>query len=167
MEQLSRAKRYLDRIERLYAGVFSSLGHDEEAYFDDVLSFFIHCYHVRDWALHQEGSAVQRREIDAFIDDNEPLRICADLANGSKHCKLTRLPRSGHQPSITDPQTHYSTWYVGTGGGEVLQSSYRVMSNGRSIDVRQLAQECIALWELFLDGQRPSTGEYTRPATGD
>ncbi|MDI9778479.1 hypothetical protein QM325_11975 [Pseudomonas putida] len=150
MEQLNRAKRYLSRIERLYAGVFSSLGHDEEAYFDDVLSFFIHCHHVRDWALHQDRTSMKARDIDAFIDLNEPLRICADLANGSKHCKLTRTPRSSHQPTISEPQTHYSTWLVGNGGGQVLQCSYSVESNGQPFDVQELARECIILWEQFL-----------------
>ncbi|MBD8597666.1 MULTISPECIES: hypothetical protein [Pseudomonas] len=154
MEQLNRAKRYLKRIERLYAGVFSSMAHDEEEYFDDVLSFFIHCYHVRDWALHQAGAVLRAREIDAFIDLNEPLRICTDLANGSKHCKLMRTPRSGHQPTISQPQKLYSTWFIGDGGGEVLQCSYRVESNGKSFDVRELACECITLWEMFLNCPR-------------
>lgn len=158
MEQLNRAKRYLARIERLYKGVFTSNRHDEDAYFDDVLSFFIHCYHVRDWTIHQAGATVGSRAIDSFIDSHEQLRICADLANGSKHCKLTRATRSGHQPLITDSEMAYSTWFTGNGGGEVLKCSYRIVSGSQTHDVLELARECILLWEGFLD-QNPSKTE--------
>lgn len=149
MEQLDRARRYLQRIERQYVGLFSSSGHDEQEAFDDVISFFIHCYHVRDWALHECDSCVSARVIDAFIDSHQALKICADLANGLKHCKLTRSLRTGHQPSVTDRQTQTSTWFTGDGGGEVLKCSYRVTSNDQSYDVLSLARECITLWEFF------------------
>lgn len=56
MEQLNRAKRYLKRIERLYAGVFSSMAHDEEEYFDDVLSF---------WDNNQPSRGLARRQVIA------------------------------------------------------------------------------------------------------
>lgn len=149
MEQLNRAKRYLKRIESQYVGVFSSMGHDEEEYFDDVLSFFIHCYHVRDWMLHEQSTSITARAVDAFINEHPELRICADLANGSKHCKLTRTTRTGHLPTISDREANYSTWYVGNGGGEVVQSSYRVNHDGEGRDVLELARECIALWEGY------------------
>lgn len=91
-EQLNRAKCYLKRIQKLYAGVFSSTGHDEEEYFDDVLSFFIHCYHVRDWAFHQDGAVVRAREIDAFID----------LQLVGREDEAPPLPRSSHHRSRDD-----------------------------------------------------------------
>ncbi|QJQ20758.1 hypothetical protein HG549_12750 [Pseudomonas sp. SK] len=150
MEQLNRAKRYLGKIERFYSGVISSACHDEDAYLDDMLSFFIHCYHVRDWAIH--GAALHSREIDAFINSHESLKICTDLANGSKHCKLTRAPRTGCQPSIANGGVEYSTWYARDGGGEGLKCSYVVMSKGVAMDALQLGRDCIALWDQFLEG---------------
>jgi hypothetical protein len=159
MEQLDRARRYLHKIERQYAGLFSSSGHDEQEYFDDVISFFIHCYHVRDWALHEDDSYVSARVVDSFIDSHQALKICADLANGLKHCKLTRSMRTGHQPSVTDRQTQASTWLTGNGGGEVLQCSYRVTSSGQSHDVLSLARECITLWESFRQTSSCGTAE--------
>lgn len=39
MEQVKRSKRYLNRMEKIYSGIFSSSGHNEEDYDDDVISF--------------------------------------------------------------------------------------------------------------------------------
>ena len=100
MEQLERTKRYHRRIQEIYSGIYSSSGHSKEAYDDDVVSFFIHCYHVRDWIVHLNRLGITARQVDSFIDSHRELRICTDLANGSKHCKLTRAIRGDNQPHI-------------------------------------------------------------------
>lgn len=94
MEQLARAQRYLERMRRIYQGIFSS-HHTREEYEDDATSFFLHCFHIRDWILHLNKVGITAQRLDRFIDANADLRICADLCNGSKHCVLTRTPRSG------------------------------------------------------------------------
>ncbi|EEB7841207.1 hypothetical protein GNY41_22395, partial [Salmonella enterica subsp. enterica] len=119
MEQIERSKRYLNRIEKIYAGIFSSSGHDKEDYDDDVVSFFIHCYHIRDWIIELNTLNIKSGQVDTFINKHQALKICADLANGSKHCKLTRSLRTGRQPHIAAKQKKTSTWYSGTSGGEV------------------------------------------------
>lgn len=150
LEQLERAKRYLNKIENIYAGIFSSSIHEKEAYDDDVTSFFIHCYHVRDWIINLNKIGVTARQVDAYIDSHLALKICADLANSSKHCKLTRSLRSGHQPHIAGNERKTSTWLTGNGGGEVVQSKYTVLSNGAHFDALELAKECVQLWELYI-----------------
>ena len=136
-------------METIYRGIFSSLGHDEAAYDDDVISFFIHCYHVRDWIVHLSKTGITARQVDSYIDSHRALRICADLANGSKHCKLTRSPRSGYQPHIAEKERDTSAWLTGGGGGEVMKSKYTVLSNTECIDALELAAECVQLWESF------------------
>lgn len=150
MEQLQRARRYLKRMEKIYAGIFSSLGHDEQAYDDDVISFFIHCYHVRDWIIQQDNAGVTARQVDNYIDNHQALKVCADLANGSKHCKLTRSLRTGSQPHIAGRERDVSTWFTGSGGGEVMKSKYAVNSNGEPIDALFLARECVQLWDAYI-----------------
>ena len=63
---------------------------DAEQYADDVLSFFIHCFHIGDWISARNTVGMTKQKIDDFIHRNRELEICGDLCNGSKHCKLTR-----------------------------------------------------------------------------
>jgi hypothetical protein len=108
MEQFERAKRYLSRIEKIYEGVFSSEPHDTDCYDDDVISFFIHCHHIRDWIIHLNKLDITTKQVDNYIDSHKALRICADLANGSKHCQLTRTLRTEKQPYIAGKERRYS-----------------------------------------------------------
>lgn len=150
MEQLNRAKRYLVRVEKLYKGIFSSEGHDTDAYDDDVISFFIHCYHIRDWIVYMCNPAPTLKQIDEFINRNRSLMICADLANGSKHCRLTRKLRTEKQPQVYGKERHTSLWLTGNGGGEVMKCTYAIVSNNEELDALALAKESIKLWESFL-----------------
>ena len=121
MEQIERAKRYLKRIENIYEGIFSSSGHNKYEYDDDVISFFIHCYHIRDWIIQLNLKDITAQDIDSYINKHQSLKVCADLANGSKHCKLTRSIRSGREPHIAGKSRETSTWLTSNGGGEVMK----------------------------------------------
>lgn len=148
MEQLERAKRYLARMEKMYEGVLSS-SHDRESYDDDVVSFFIHCYHIRDWIIHLNKLGITAKEVDLYINSHRSLMICADLANGSKHCKLTRSLRTERQPHIAEKRRETSGWLTSNGGGEVMTSKYTVLSNGELFDALDLARDSISLWEKY------------------
>lgn len=154
MEQLERTKRYLEKIRVIYSGIFSSAGHDKRSYDDDVISFFIHCYHVRDWIIHQNCVGVTAAEVDKFIDSHLPLRICADLANGSKHCKLTKKPRTERQPHISGKEYRTTIWYSEEGGGENMRAKYTISSYMKIHDALLLAEECVVLWEGFVEQMR-------------
>lgn len=150
MEQFERTKRYLKRIERIYAGIFSS-GYDKESYDDDVLSFFIHCYHIRDWIVHLNKIGITARQVDTYINAHRALRICADLANGSKHCNLTRSLRSGRQPHIAGKERHTFTRSTNSGDDiEVTKCKYSVLCNTELVDALELATECVQLWEAYM-----------------
>jgi hypothetical protein len=137
-------------MEDIYAGVFSSSGHNKEAYDDDVVSFFIHCYHIRDWVWRLNRVGITVRQIDSFIDRHKPLRICADLANGSKHCKLTRSLRTDRQPYISGTERRISTWFTDNGGREVMKCKYTIVSDTELIDALELARECVRLWDSYV-----------------
>jgi len=74
MEQLERAQRYLQKIRRLYVGV-PALWDDRNKYEDDVLSFFIHCHHIRDWIVALNTLGITPAEVDRFSDHHECLCI--------------------------------------------------------------------------------------------
>ena len=165
MEQLERTKRYLKRIENIYSGVFSSSSRDEEAFDDDVISFFIHCYHVRDWIIHLNKLGITARHVDSYLDSHRALRICADLANGSKHCRLTRSLRTDHQPHIVSKERHTSFWLTGDGGGEVMKCKYTVLSNTEFFDALELATECVQLWDAYVFGLQTQHSQLNNDAS--
>lgn len=151
MEQFARTKRYLERVRDIYSGMLSSSGHDKDAYDDDVISFFIHCYHVRDWIVHLNTVGVTAKQVDSFINRHIPLKICADLANGSKHCRLTRNLRTEQQPHIFYKEHITSTWLTENGGSEHMESKYTIMAGTEIHDALELAEACVLLWSEFIE----------------
>lgn len=152
LEQLERTRRYLQRIREIYAGVFDD-GSTKQSYEDDVLSFFMHCYHVRDWLIHTKVAQVQARQVEEFISGSTCLRLCADICNGVKHCKLTKPPRSGAQPDFSGKEYISSLWLSGSSGGELLQATYTIETAAGVVDALVLAEECVQNWSDFIAGK--------------
>ena len=98
-----------------------------------------------------KAGGVTARQVDSCIDSHRALRICADLANGSKHCKLTRYLRTDGQPHIAGKERQTSTWLSGNGGGEVMRCKYTIVSNSDLFDALALAKECVLLWESYIN----------------
>jgi hypothetical protein len=154
MEQLKRAERYLSRLHYAYEGIQES-----SAIFsidnpkDDCISFFMHCYHIKDWAQNLYCTTKEeKKEIEEFINTHEELKICADLCNGSKHYKLrnTSSYRSGEPQSVTVADHQPSTYLTGSGGLEVHKCTFAIESESASYDALQLAEKCIKLWNNYL-----------------
>lgn len=156
MEQIDRAQRYLDRLREIYGGIVSQ-GHDKQRHEDDLWSFFMHCYHIRDWILQLNQVGVTQNQLDAFINQHEALRVCADMCNGAKHCKLERRTRSGCQPHIAKRTYHSSAWLTGAGGEEVVIGDYLVRTASGFVDALQLAEDCMCLWRGFVEQLQRST----------
>jgi len=80
-EQYNRMKRWHTRLSE------STAVDDRRS--DDFHAFFICCFHLKDWlrADSSVGDGI-RDAVAGFVDRNLWLRLCADLANGSKHLKL-------------------------------------------------------------------------------
>jgi hypothetical protein len=153
--QLDRVRRYLERINRIYAGTYVAV--DSADYYDDeVVSFFIHCYHIRDWILQLSKLPISSKQIDDFINQHEELKICADFSNGEKHCSLRRSTRTGRQPHLAFREyrvTHYSPE---SGVSSIRKAKYKILSGAKSFDVFELAKRCVELWEGFIAYQQQS-----------
>ena len=144
MEQLEIVKRYLERVEAIYKGVPLLPSDNKEYYDDDVISFFIHCYHVRDWIIHLNKLGIGAAEVDEYINNNRALSVCADLANGSKHCRLIRTKRTEDQPHVSGRERYTSTY-----GDDlsVMKCKYRFMNNTQNIDAMEFDNEIVTLRE--------------------
>ena len=158
MEQIDRATRYLERMREIYAGM-AILYDDRKRFEDDVVSFFVHCHHIGDWFAQLNQVNMTPAQVNAFINQHEALRVCADLCNGSKHCKLTRMLRTGRQPHIALKHYRASTWLTDGGGEEVLKGRYSILTASGPIDALALAEQCLKLWVDLVAAIRTKVAE--------
>ena len=85
-----------------------------------------------------------RKDGDALIASSNDLKLCADLANGSKHFSLTQT-RTGDLG--TDIKRNDATVFVGTG---TTAHRFYIQSNGVEHDVLDVAEAAVAAWDAFL-----------------
>jgi hypothetical protein len=148
MEQFERVGRYLTRLCYAYEGIqASSATFSIQDPKDDCISYFMHCYHLKDWLIASYGN---RKEIEDFINANEELRICADICNGAKHLRITNGLRSGSNQRIEASGLESSLWITGSGGVEVHKCEFTVVSEHKTYDALQLAKRCMELWKSFV-----------------
>jgi hypothetical protein len=130
-EQYERMLRWLERLSE-------STTHDDR-HLDDFHAFFITCFHLKDWL--QEDPAVDtkiRGEVEGFLASNLWLRLCADLANGSKHLDVNKTPRYD-LPARLEKRT---------GKGSIV-----VVTQGKNEwPALVIAKKCARAWQPFLVG---------------
>lgn len=141
-EQWGRVKRYYERLEKLCR---SGRIHDANSneYVDDIYSFFIHCYHLKDW-IREDTTSRLRSAVKDFGRDSESFQICRDLCNGVKHLKI-RTPGS----DLADPRLGRKevAFNVSTG---VLSMKVFVQTEDGEKEAFAVATECMTEWEEFL-----------------
>jgi hypothetical protein len=151
--QLDRARRFLDRVDANLDG-FEDLNDVE---FQDMMwSFFQHCWHVKDWVLHDPlASDAQKAAVSDMAHRSTALMICRDLCNGTKHLRLTH-PGSGagakHQGiemTIAPEQGRFEMECMVDDG------------HGNLISGKKLARDCIAEWERILTAQGLATARQS------
>ncbi len=141
--QFIRMERYLKRFYEIRTG--RDHDHDSEYYLDEVYSFFLNCYHLKDWLIHDPAFPANAAEIEGFINLNVDLQICADICNGHKHLKLSR-PRSAESPKMGTTK-----FFVGLGSGQpTIGANYTVDTASGPRDAYALAERCTELWRSFI-----------------
>ncbi len=137
MDQLNRVRRMLDRINRQ--------DRSPEEYEDDIWSFFQNSWHLKDWVKNDRSVPRRvRRSIERLAAASPPLRICADLAIGTKHLKVNKR-RVGARPS------HYNVAIV---PGELSKVEYLIDTGSGTQQVGlDLALKCLLEWERILAAQ--------------
>jgi hypothetical protein len=146
-QQWKRVGRWFSRFRETASG--RDHHRESEYYQDEVYTFFQNCHHLKDWLKNDSASADATSDVEDFISSSPPLRLCADLANGSKHLKLTRRAR-------VDPKTkigsrHFSL-ELGDGRPRIA-AKYQVEAAGKRQDAFWLAKECMSEWEAYLKGK--------------
>jgi hypothetical protein len=110
----------------------------------DVFTFFVTCHHLVDWVVSDATlPRSTQRKARALVSKSNELKMCADLANRSKHCALTRT-RTGD--SSTGPSGNDATVMMGRGA----KHAFRISSGGTMWDALDLARACVRTWRTFF-----------------
>jgi len=113
---------------------------------NELHSFFIHAYHLKD-ALKADAGVQQQvsgQAIECAITNDPDLALLADLANLDKHFKLNNQPRSGDVPTVARLR-------ASTHG---LQSGWRLVMTiehaGQNVDGLDAARGAVDAWDRHL-----------------
>jgi hypothetical protein len=122
---------------------------------DAVVHFFQDAYHLKDWIKHDPG--VTTSDVERLVTGSQPLRLCADLCNGTKHFglggKRKLPPRTGDKATaFTGQSVAVRPGVAGPGGGpEPALHSWMLSSGGVHYDAVALAGDVVNEWEDWLE----------------
>jgi len=139
LKQWARVQRALQRIE-------NNKNRQMDDYEDDVWFFFQNCWHLKDWL--KNDSAIDkgiRDSVESDVHKIEELVICADLANRSKHLKLTSIRVDAN---VTKRNVTIHTGPPGEGYGEYNFIITR--DDKREFDAIHIARSSVKKWSDLL-----------------
>ena len=137
-KQWKRVEIGLQRLVAIYEG----RQHDSADASYDLYAFFLNCHHLRDWLAADKVSGMSWKKATKVIKRSTHLRVCADLANRTRHVELTRqwIDRDA-SPTRQDVNVH-----VKTGAAH----RWEVAAGDATYDALDLAANCVAVWERAL-----------------
>ena len=143
-EQYNRMKRWYDRFVSLDQGRSHDMPSDN--YLDEIYTFFMNCYHLKEWIKHDGMVApIVQQAVEPYINSSRPLKLCADICNSLKHLSLTSS-RSGENPAFGKKQ-----FGLALGAGPTtIKLKYEIDTTVGAIDAFQVATECVSAWDSFL-----------------
>jgi len=136
-ERVLRWHRLVKRIGR------AKTDEDTEQEHDFLYAYFQNCYQLRDWL--RNAGAVAPEALREFFRLNEPMGVCRDICNGTKHWQIDH--------ASVDAHFSIGREYVPTdwpGERPHVNESWFIICGGSKYDVFQLADTCMALWGSFL-----------------
>jgi hypothetical protein len=132
--------RWYQRLLDIYSGKIEE--HPEMAV-DEMTVFFIFCYQLKDWII--KDTAIPKKEVEDFVTQTQCLAICADIANSINHLGIdeNKSPRSGKDVRMRPA-------FAIIKDKTVVPRPIITSGNGTTIDVKDLATECVKEWNGFL-----------------
>ena len=156
LEQFKRVERYLEKIE--------SQDRDSTAYDDDLWSFFQNCHHLKDWIINDQTvsdkiKGIKGGNIEDFVNKNEALRICADLANRSKHLRLDRVRDdakiTSRSVTIYPPTANIGAPTAGSDSVGTSTCEHTItLRDGGTRKALDVAREAVKAWRSFLSNNK-------------
>jgi len=158
LEQLERIKRWKKRLDDMrYSKSPENKIPDQ---IDFILSFFINCFHLRDFLKYSKP--VSDDIINRFFEDNIEMQICRDICNESKHCSLenpsigARIPGTNKKSAkgwdgICLVKEYDPFQEVLKNNNPIKNIKYVILTEGVKYDVFDLTDRCLILWQNFFE----------------
>jgi len=143
IEQYERVKRWYQRLKNITDGREHNL--PSEYYQDEVLAFFINCYHLKDWIINDNSAEISSKSVEDFVNQSEFLRVCGDVCNGSKHLNITS-PKSDKNTKVGGRNFFLTLGKV----IPIFRAKYKIISGNKEYDAFSLATKCLEDWEKFI-----------------
>lgn len=154
-EQFERMMRWYRRFEDIKLRRYKPFPDEldpQEVFFqvsDEIYAFFLNCYHLKDWIKNDDTvSQTAKKHVAKFIDDNECLRICADICNSIKHLKLDKKHRNSEDVALES-----ALWIsVGTASKFIhIKPTITNLTTQVEQDAFTLASDCVQKWQEFIE----------------
>lgn len=144
--QATRLEYQFNKLRCIREGIHLQHGGNVEF---ELFSFFEICYHLKDWIKNSlEYSSFSN--VEHFVDNSPPLRICADICNKLKHRKTTRKRRSKSELGIFYFKTTTTIYPYPHEALGSLDKATIITERGEECCF-SLAEECIAEWNRYFD----------------
>jgi hypothetical protein len=168
-------RRRYDRLEKAYAQrtpdfqwadqdperVLKVEEFSDESLIDDALAFFESCLHLRDWIAHDETLPRHIGEAAfSHVKSSRALRLCHDVAIGSKHLNITRPLAKDENPRLHRELAVDELPYSLVSGDDAIPDGYTVQfisvnvvlatDGAETVDALVFARECLAEWDAFF-----------------
>ncbi len=144
-------KRWYKRIKEIDEGRshdLSFINLPPGYFYDEVYAFFINCYHLKDWILHDDTVKQEDKgKVEDFMKKDGSMSLCRDICIGIKHFKQGSVPWSGRAPKFRGRKFSLSL----KGGPEpIIGVKFSIETKKGTIDAFELASECVQKWEEFI-----------------
>jgi hypothetical protein len=152
-QQLARVRRFLVRLETSSVNPKLELPLNKQLDYEDALwAFFQNSWHLKDWIKNDTGvPRTLASPIEQLCRNYRSLMLCADLANATKHLRLT-APRLDARP-VPEIMVHLTDSFVtGESTGEVRYVYKIVDGAGNSEDALEVARQALLDWETLITG---------------
>jgi len=144
-----RWREQYDRLTRWQARLKEPAPVDDRR-LDDYHAFFICCFHLKDWLRADPLlSPTIGPAAEAWLNDVKYLRLCADLANASKHLVIDRKVRIDPNIAVRAVQGAFQADAFQAGAFQV-NDEVIVVADRETYEGTFLVEMCVLNWELFL-----------------
>ena len=144
---MSDTQKQFSRVQRALARVEKNKNRVLEEYEDDIWCFFQNCWHLKDWVKNDGAISIKHRDaVEKDVRKFEELKICEDLANRSKHLKLTRNIQMN-----AEVKKRNTIIFAGPPGEGYGKYEFKIQTaNGREFDAIEVAKKSVEHWETIL-----------------
>jgi hypothetical protein len=148
---LNQPEELLDKLEHDFERLQDDMGQQVMLY--TAFDFFVTAYSLVDWV--KKHKSLTQAQVDALYQEML-IKICADLANGSKHFQLTKPPKTTltthssspvFEPGVFEPGVFQDDWQAWV---KLSASEAAAAGVPTTCPVMTLATEVLAHWRRYF-----------------